>query len=147
MHFGGLLDTLGDGLLHTFFYHFQRKFNNHFEVARAYDSLLKSDCIKYYNTCILYSTSRHQMITKRQSDRSIVKIYAHHLSLLYHHRLLSVPKTISHRKIVTSHLCGRANCIRGTHLNLESQSLNLDRAVCHQTRSCKTHGIHPMCIL
>ena len=130
---------------------FQTKFNNHFnndfEVARAYQSLLESDNTQYDKSCILYSTCRHQMVRKRQLDRSVVKIYGHHLALLNHHRLLAVPKTKNNRKIVISHLCGRANCIRGSHLNLESQSLNLDRAACHRSGMCKTHGVHPLCIV
>ena len=117
------------------------KFNNHYEVARAYTSLLKSKTIRSYNSCLLYSTRRHHMIRKRQSDGSLVQIYIHQLAVLHKLKLLSIP----HHQVV-SHLCGRPNCVRDSHLNLESQSMNLTRVACHNQLNCKTHGVKPLCI-
>ena len=119
----------------------KQKFNNDYEIARAYTSLLKSKSIRSHNSCLLYSTRRHHMIQKRQSDGSLVKIYIHQLAVLHQLKLLSIP----HQKVV-SHLCGHPNCVRASHLNLESQSMNLSRVACHNQVKCKTHGVKPLCI-
>ena len=46
-----------------------------------------------------------------------------------------------------SHLCHEPSCVKLTHLNHESHSVNINRKKCLKSLECTGHDPHPECIL
>lgn len=74
--------------------------------------------------------------------KSKTTIHAHRLALMiWVTGSWDIPSELD-----ASHLCGTRNCVRPTHLVLESREENKSRQICHTFKVCTGHDPRPHCI-
>ena len=84
-------------------------------------------------------------ITLASGDRITKTVQAHtyifKLNNTHFNLLTRIPGGLQ-----VSHLCGKKDCVRLSHLNLETAKINSNRRPCHSQGFCNSHDGYPDCM-